>query len=1021
MTDAFEAARKADEAARAKADVPKEAKEKSTKPNVSSERQGQVAQHEIRSQLQALAESKLRAVENEDFELAEKLKHQEQELQQLCPTKSWASLVVDRIPPPAAQRGSRGENTVFRRGVGMVPKAGPAPRGAPAAPPPVSGSAGGCAGGCAAAMSATRQAAGKLVFVLTAPGELTPESFKATTTHVARRDALARIATAALWRGRGLPWDDIHEIVFIFEDYRALHMSPRFVASCPVPSEYHMIMVLQRALEGTQMPGLHISAPDRERFLGGHIDDMVAQYAHSGPTSVVLLHEAYPQSLGLYDDNLRSDTAGESSKRTLLFFLGAVKDMTPEESRAVVKACRAREVPCVEANLGQHAEFTSKIIDVLHGHHLYRRLAPAVAFRARRAAASAGAGAGGAGGVVPPQGTFWVFVPMSGSPREMVADDKKKDGQYEIPRCCISQLWCSKSEHRCHALSFVYPGGEVLTVNPSLVTCLKLQHRAAPTERNLVSALRVASGDWRADPNLTVDEGCVVLGDAGNVMAKRGEALHPQRTALLDLEVGSEGPVPRLDPYTGSSGKGLQNVVVLLHQSGARDFPRNFRSQLLKGLFPKGTSKTWTQLAMPRLSIHASISLLGHFWDTRALTRALEKIPGVSRAQSQEPAANEAAPIKILQRKAEISDRTEETEGWLRQGRRGKQEVEEKNELPLEILQRQEPGPAPDLPVQPVQPTPEESDSSAAKASKPEEERSPTSPIWERLQAQRDQGTPRTPVAWEELLSSDEELVEKGLESAYVAGEVLLVISGMWRYVEISNLMISLERFEVINAWRCSSDGGKLDENCGMYGLRLINNFYADFAGTRSDFVVVGHPEYNLGKVRSDYGYKERVLAKSRSEPQLAVRGGSEAELPGAQNRSPSMRRNRKEPSDRRVGQRSAITSSAAAQWGGKIGPASARGNVKGSGKIFACLSGDGELLAPAREETVAMYTREELESLRGRVQRSPDAVKVELEVDDAWRAGTLNEKASLSDLRAAKPPLRPNSPHESSMMPTRL
>ncbi|CAK9077969.1 UVR domain-containing protein, partial [Durusdinium trenchii] len=162
----------------------------------------------------------------------------------------------------------------------------------------------------------------------------------------------------------------------------------------------------------------------------------------------------------------------------------------------------------------------------------------------------------------------------------------------------------------------------VLTVNPSLVTCLKLQHRAAPTERNLVSALRVASGDWRADPNLTVDEGCVVLGDAGNVMAKRGEALHPQRTALLDLE------------------------VVLLHQSGARDFPRNFRSQLLKGLFPKGTSKTWTQLAMPRalaslllwlvrqkkgLSIHASISLLGHFWDTRALTRALEKIPGTAR------------------------------------------------------------------------------------------------------------------------------------------------------------------------------------------------------------------------------------------------------------------------------------------------------------------------------------------------------------------------------------------------------
>ena len=34
---------------------------------------------------------------------------------------------------------------------------------------------------------------------------------------------------------------------------------------------------------------------------------------------------------------------------------------------------------------------------------------------------------------------------MGGSPRDVVADDKTRDGQYEIPRCCISQLWCSKS------------------------------------------------------------------------------------------------------------------------------------------------------------------------------------------------------------------------------------------------------------------------------------------------------------------------------------------------------------------------------------------------------------------------------------------------------------------------------------------------------------------------------------------------------------------------------------------------
>lgn len=40
-----------------------------------------------------------------------------------------------------------------------------------------------------------------------------------------------------------------------------------------------------------------------------------------------------------------------------------------------------------------------------------------------------------------------------------------------------------------------------------------------------------------------------------------------------------------------------------------------------------------------------------------------------------------------------------------------------------------------------------------------------------------------------------------------------------------------------------------------MFSLRQINNQYADFAGSRSDFVVVGHPEFNLGKYGSDAGY----------------------------------------------------------------------------------------------------------------------------------------------------------------------
>mmetsp|Transcript_40358 Transcript_40358/g.75440 ORF Transcript_40358/g.75440 Transcript_40358/m.75440 type:complete len:226 (-) Transcript_40358:75-752(-) len=40
-----------------------------------------------------------------------------------------------------------------------------------------------------------------------------------------------------------------------------------------------------------------------------------------------------------------------------------------------------------------------------------------------------------------------------------------------------------------------------------------------------------------------------------------------------------------------------------------------------------------------------------------------------------------------------------------------------------------------------------------------------------------------------------------------------------------------------------------------MYGLRSINNMYSEHAGKRSDFVIVGHPEYNYGKVGSANGF----------------------------------------------------------------------------------------------------------------------------------------------------------------------
>mmetsp|Transcript_67416 Transcript_67416/g.158069 ORF Transcript_67416/g.158069 Transcript_67416/m.158069 type:complete len:220 (-) Transcript_67416:51-710(-) len=66
-----------------------------------------------------------------------------------------------------------------------------------------------------------------------------------------------------------------------------------------------------------------------------------------------------------------------------------------------------------------------------------------------------------------------------------------------------------------------------------------------------------------------------------------------------------------------------------------------------------------------------------------------------------------------------------------------------------------------------------------------------------------------------------------------------------------------------------------------MYGLRSINNMYSEHAGQRSDFIIVGHPEFQQGKVRSTTrtfpawdmrplpSKPGNNLAKSRSIPAL--------------------------------------------------------------------------------------------------------------------------------------------------------
>jgi len=388
--------------------------------------------------------------------------------------------------------------------------------------------------------------------------------------------------------------------------------------------------------------------------------------------------EEYPQNLGVYETLPQSASdpdGGATDDRTLIFFLGAVRDMSPEETAVVHRSCKANRVPCVEANLGHQAEFTSKIIDILHGHHLHRRLAPAIWRRARSAIVSSPAGGALGRSDRAQRGKLWVFVPVGGGPGDLAADDRKRDGMYEVPRCCISQLWCSKSEHSGHMLSFVFTGGDVLTVSPKLVTCLKLQHRAAPTERNLVNALRVGMGDRQADISLTIDEGCVSLGDVTRLRRVAGDRpLDPTRTALVDLQFGGDAALARrLDAYAAvaSSVRGPQDIVLLARQADGRDFPRGFRERLSEALFGTGAptegkrqqqvlgalpvdvksphqvpGPRWLHVSLPQMSIHGGISLVAHYWHANALAPALAAARGSTLAGSGPAGIGDAKAIE---------------------------------------------------------------------------------------------------------------------------------------------------------------------------------------------------------------------------------------------------------------------------------------------------------------------------------------------------------------------------------------
>ena len=103
-------------------------------------------------------------------------------------------------------------------------------------------------------------------------------------------------------------------------------------------------------------------------------------------TTLLLLHEDYPYELPVFgmdnDDNDNDD--GHYSKNSsypnfIICFMGAVRDATSDEEKAVIEAATLLHIDYIGANLGRTAEFTSKIVTSLIGHTIANKLHQAVA------------------------------------------------------------------------------------------------------------------------------------------------------------------------------------------------------------------------------------------------------------------------------------------------------------------------------------------------------------------------------------------------------------------------------------------------------------------------------------------------------------------------------------------------------------------------------------------------------------------------------------------------------------------
>jgi len=208
------------------------------------------------------------------------------------------------------------------------------------------------------------------------------------------------------------------------------------------------------------------------------------------------LHESSEEfpCFGFGQDKVTEETLSLTSYDVCLF-LGAVRDMTPDEHDLLKQVCEASKTPLVGFRFGTLPEFTSKILSLLAFHHAHQVFDISIKRLLNQKDDLAHHSRGIECKQEPTRLTIICTVPKSS--KEISIQMEQRDHiHWRLVRVIVCSLWRSKlvssNTYVSHSnmLHLVFDDGVVVTLTErEFVGKLANRHQAAPSEFQILSAL----------------------------------------------------------------------------------------------------------------------------------------------------------------------------------------------------------------------------------------------------------------------------------------------------------------------------------------------------------------------------------------------------------------------------------------------------------------------------------------------------------------------------------------------------